>query len=68
MYIVSLLKSIIRIVYHSEKVLIISFIFKKVTIYNKYSDFVNIFSFNSIIEFLKYTSLNDYSIDLVDDK
>lgn len=41
---------------------------KKVTISFKYADYTNIFSIDCAAELPKYTGINDYSINLIDNK
>lgn len=60
-YIKSILKLIKKIFYYLIK-------YKQVTILIKDLNYVNIFLFNYKIELLKYTNINNYSINLVDDK
>ena len=38
------------------------------TIFLNYSDFANCFLSNSIIKLLEYTNINNYSINLIDNK
>ena len=42
--------------------------FKKITIFFKYFNFINDFLFNFIVELSKYIGINNYSINLVNNK
>lgn len=39
-----------------------------IEIFTKYSDFFNIFFLDSIVKLLKYTKINNYSINLLNNK
>lgn len=67
-YIASILKSIIIIVYLSQTALITFLNFEKVTIFSKYFYFTIIFSFNSTTKFLEYIDINNYFIYFVNNK
>ena len=55
-------------VYPSRQAQIALLDIKEVTIPPEYTDYTNVFSPNSAAELPKHTSINDHSIDLIDDK
>ena len=59
-YIVSILKSIIIIVYYSQKVLTSSLNIKEIIISIKYFNFTNIYLFDFAKEILEYINIKNY--------
>ena len=41
---------------------------KKVTIFSKYADYINVFLLDFVLELLKHTSINNHLINLINDK
>ena len=67
-YIVSILKLIIIIAYFSKKTRIIFLNLKKVFISTRYSNFIDIFLSNFIVELLEYININNYFTKFVNNK
>lgn len=55
-------------VHPSQQVQITLLDVKEVTIPSKYTDYTNVFSPNSTAELLEYTAINNYPINLIDNK
>lgn len=57
-------------IHHFYKAQIISLKVNKTftAIFSKYVNFVDIFSLDLIVKFSKYIKINDYTINLIDDK
>lgn len=68
MYIVSILKSLKIIIHALQKASIILLNIKKINILRNYSDFNNIFLSNSATKLFKQGSINNYLMNLVNNK
>lgn len=64
----SIMKLIKIIIYLLKKALITSLDIKKINIPTKYSNFANVYLSNFVVKLLYHTSINNYLINLVDNK
>lgn len=59
---------VIELVYFKEEAIIANLEIKNVPVLIEYSNFIDIFFSNFIVELLEYYGINDYPIDLQKDK
>lgn len=65
-YIATLVK--LRIILICQFYIVFITLLVGIEIFTKYSDFFNIFFLDSIVKLLKYTKINNYSINLLNNK